>query len=99
MKRLGIAATMLLLGTATVQAQTADPQCTRSAAIPSTNDACQKAIDFMKSLSPQIGAGIAGGNTILGSGGVLGGLPHWTVGVRARSEEHTSELQSRFGLS
>jgi hypothetical protein len=80
MKRLGIAATLLLtLGTGVMKGQTADPQCNALG----TADACQKAIDFMKYLSPQIGAAIAGGNTILGSGGVLGGLPHWTVGVRA----------------
>ena len=60
MKRLGIAATMLLvLGTAAAQAQTADPQCNK------------------------LGTAITGGNTTLGQGGTLGGLPHWTVGVRA----------------
>jgi len=70
---------LLVLGTGVAKAQTADPQCNQ----PGTADACQKAIDFFKYLSPQIGAAIAGGNTTLGQGGTLGGLPHWTVGVRA----------------
>lgn len=45
-------------------------------------DACQKATDLFKYMSPQLGAVIAGGNTILGQGGALGGLPHFTIGVR-----------------
>jgi hypothetical protein len=78
MKRLGVAAALLVLAS-TARAQ--DAQCTAAAA--PTRDACQKAVDIFKYLAPQLGATIAGGNTIMGSGGVLGGLPHWTVGIRA----------------
>jgi len=70
---------MLLLGTTVAKAQTADPQCNKLG----TADACQKAIDLFSYLAPQIGTAIAGGNATLGQGGTLGGLPHWTVGVRA----------------
>jgi hypothetical protein len=77
MKRIGIAAAVLVVGASTMQAQTTDPQCTGN-----TADACQKAIDLFKYLAPQLGTTIAGGNTIMGQGGVLGGLPHWTAGVR-----------------
>lgn len=45
-------------------------------------DACQKATDLFQFMSPQLGAVIAGGNTILGQGGALGGLPHFTIGLR-----------------
>jgi len=46
-------------------------------------DACQKAIDLFAFMAPQLGASITGGNTILGSGGALGGLGHFSVGLRA----------------
>lgn len=82
MKRLGTAAALLVVLAAGARAQggTVDPQCT--AASSGTRDACQKAVDIFKYLAPQLGTTIAGGNTIMGSGGTLGGLPHWTVGVR-----------------
>ncbi len=62
-----------------------------------TQDACQKAIDLFQYMAPQLGTVIAGGNATLGQGGTLGGLGHWTVGVRANAvmgslpniEEHT----------
>ena len=76
MKRLGVAAALLVLAS-TARAQ--DPQCTGLGKA----DACQKAVDIFKYLAPQLGTTIAGGNSIMGSGGVLGGLPHWTVGLRA----------------
>jgi hypothetical protein len=57
-----------------------DPQC--SAAQANTRDACQKAVDIFTYMAPQLGTAIAGGNTILGSGGTLGGLPHFTLGLR-----------------
>ncbi len=46
-------------------------------------DACQKAIDLFAFMAPQLGASITGGNTILGSGGALGGLGHFSIGLRA----------------
>ena len=83
MKRLGLAAVLVtaLAGTARAQGGSIDPQC--SAAAAGTRDACQKAVDIFTYMAPQLGTAIAGGNTILGSGGSLGGLPHWTIGLRA----------------
>src|ERR1043165_3534639 len=78
MKRLGLAAAVLVIGVGTASAHTADPQCTGN-----TADACQKALDLFKYIAPQLGTAIAGGNSTLGQGGVLGGLPHWTIGARA----------------
>lgn len=48
-----------------------------------TQDACQQAIDLFNYMRPQLGIAIAGGNATLGQGGSLGGLPHFTIGVRA----------------
>src|SRR5205085_2874134 len=53
------------------------PDQTRAA-----RDACQKAIDLFKYMAPQLGTAIAGGNPTLGQGGNLGGLGHFSAGIR-----------------
>jgi hypothetical protein len=45
-------------------------------------DACQQAFDLYQFISPQLGLALAGGNATIGQGGVLGGLGHFSVGVR-----------------
>jgi len=45
-------------------------------------DACQLAVDLFQYMKPQLGIAIAGGNATLGQGGALGGLPHFTIGIR-----------------
>lgn len=45
-------------------------------------DACQQAYDLYQFMSPQLGLALAGGNATIGQGGVLGGLGHFSVGVR-----------------
>jgi len=45
-------------------------------------DACQKAIDLFRYMSPQLGAVLAGGNPTQGFAGTLGGLGHFSLGVR-----------------
>ena len=47
-----------------------------------TQDACQQAIDLFNYMRPQLGIAIAGGNATLGQAGSLGGLPHFTIGLR-----------------
>ena len=47
-----------------------------------SQDACQKAVDLFKYVAPQLGTSITGGNATLGQGGSLGGLGHFTVGLR-----------------
>jgi len=70
-------------------AQSVSPQCPPGAFVgpipdntKATQDACQKAIDLFQYLAPQLGTIIAGGNATLGSGGALGGLPHFGITVR-----------------
>lgn len=48
-----------------------------------TQDACQLAVDLFEVMAPQLGLAITGGNPNLGQSGALGGLGHFTVGVRA----------------
>lgn len=48
-----------------------------------TYDACIKGADIFTMLIPQLGSGLAGGNTTPGQGGTLGGFPHFAIAVRA----------------
>jgi hypothetical protein len=50
-----------------------------------SQDACQKAIDLFKYMAPQLGTSITGGNATLGQGSSLGGLGHFSVGVRVNA--------------
>jgi hypothetical protein len=76
-----VAAAGALAFTASVaKAQTVDPQC---ASAGQAQDVCQMSVDLFRYMVPQLGISIAGGNATLGQGGALGGLPHFTVGVRA----------------
>ncbi|MBA3579883.1 MAG: hypothetical protein H0W42_07855 [Gemmatimonadaceae bacterium] len=47
-----------------------------------TQDACQKAVDLFKYLAPQLATALAGGAPTLGQGGSLGGIGHFSVGIR-----------------
>lgn len=47
-----------------------------------SQDACQKAIDLFQYMAPQLGTSIAGGNPTLGQGGNLGGIGHFSAGLR-----------------
>ena len=47
-----------------------------------SQDACQKAIDIFAYMAPQLGTSIAGGNATLGMAGSLGGLGHFSAGLR-----------------
>jgi hypothetical protein len=46
-------------------------------------DACQQAYDIYQFMAPQLGLALAGGNATIGQGSVLGGVGHFSVGVRA----------------
>ena len=45
-------------------------------------DACQKAIDLFQYVAPQLGGVLAGGNPTQGLTGTLGGIGHFSVGIR-----------------
>src|SRR5450759_4662060 len=56
------------------------PDATRA-----SQDACQMAIDLFKYMAPQLGTSITGGNATLGQGSSLGGLGHFSVGLRVNA--------------
>ena len=71
---------------AAAQTNTCPPGST-TAGIPdrqrATQDACQIGVDVFQLLAPQLGVAMTGGNATLGQGGTLGGLGHFSVGLRA----------------
>ena len=74
------------MSSASLRAQSPDPQCPSGTATQRVSqDACQKAIDLFRYLAPQLGTSIAGGNPTLGQGGNLGGLGHFSVGLRVNA--------------
>lgn len=63
----------------------ASPKCVGGAPLSPeqvAQDACQQAYDLYQFMAPQLGVALAGGNATIGQGGVLGGLGHFSVGVR-----------------
>ncbi len=74
------AAVLALVGAVALPAHAQSASC---AAQPlQLQDACQKASDLFAFLAPQLGASLAGGNATLGQAGNLGGVGHFTFGVR-----------------
>ena len=85
---LGVAAAAAFgapVGEAGAQEGTVDPQCVGSGSLTdlATQDACQKAIDVFQFMAPQLGVSLTGGNSVLGEARSLGGLGHFSLGVRA----------------
>ncbi len=75
-------AAVTTLAAATVHAQGAvSSQCASQLFV--AVDACQKAVDLFNFMAPQLGTSITGGNAVIGSAGTLGGLGHFSFGVRA----------------
>lgn len=91
MKARIIAAAAAALGiiTSASSAQEVDSQCPPGSLVGDTpdntmvaQDACQKAIDLFRYMAPQLGAVLAGGNPTQGIAGTLGGLGHFSFGIR-----------------
>jgi hypothetical protein len=71
---------------AIASAQGIDPRCPGvSLTERTTQDACQKAVDIFAFMTPQLGIGLVGGNATLGVAGALGGIGHFSIGVRGNA--------------
>ena len=71
---------------AALPAQSIDPHCSDPAIVGVAHqggDACQKVADLFNYMNMQLGTWVAGGIPTLCQGGTLGGLGHFSVGVRA----------------
>src|SRR5688572_27592421 len=65
-----------------------DSRCTDRVLVGEDNqgqDACQKALDLLNYMTPQLGTLIAGGNATIGQGGTLGGLGRFALSLRANA--------------
>src|SRR5881227_2053186 len=82
---LGLATTSAVAQTG-VDTQRCPPGTVNTFGVPdqarASQDACQKALDVFQYLAPQLGVSITGGNATLGQTGNLGGLGHFSVGLR-----------------
>lgn len=50
-----------------------------------TQDACQKAIDLLQFMAPQLGATLTGGNAVLGEHSTLRGPGHFSLGLKVNA--------------
>ena len=77
----------------------------------SSGDVCQKVVDIFTFMSPQIGVAMAGGNSMLGEGGTLGGIGKISGSLRITAVDgrvpnsavqlstNSSATQSDFGAA
>lgn len=81
-----VAAGLTLLAATVSRAQNAPNSCPpgTSTTDPArlSQDACQMSMDVFDLMAPQLGLALAGGNATLGRGGTLGGLGHFSIGLR-----------------
>lgn len=80
--RLVVAASLSLVAMASASAQTSCPAGIPTAGTASSNTQ-QQAADLFQYMAPQLATSLAGGNATLGQSGTLGGLGHFSIGVRA----------------
>src|SRR6476659_3838862 len=85
-----IAAGLTAFAMSDVQAQSgglATPVCPAGTSTPTrvAQDACQQAYDVYQFMAPQLGLALVGGNATLGQASTLGGLGHFSVGVRGNA--------------
>jgi hypothetical protein len=59
------------------------PQCPGGTPVNiATQDVCQQAVDLFQYMAPQVATAITGGNAVLGQGGTIGGIGHFSAGAR-----------------
>jgi hypothetical protein len=84
--RLFVSFAILAFAATSASAQGIDSRCPATTnAQTISQDACQKSIDLFRYLAPQLGTTIAGGNATLGQAGSLGGLGHFSLGLRVNA--------------
>ena len=69
-------------------------QCPTAAA-----DGCQKAVDLLNFMTPQLATAVVGGNPTLGQGGALGGLGHFSIDIRGSVVNGQFPQFNNVGLS
>jgi hypothetical protein len=98
-KTLVLVSTLVLAATTSLGAQgLSTPVCTSGGSQQQNalQDACQQAYDIFTFMAPQLGISLAGGNATLGTGSTLGGLGHFSIGVRGNVVNGTIPQIDKF---
>jgi hypothetical protein len=92
---------LMAAGLSLIALRSSDAQCTGTptSASQATEDARQQAEDVFQYMAPQLGLAIVGGSPTLGSAGSLGGLGHFSVGVRGNALAGTLPQVDQFQQS
>jgi hypothetical protein len=90
---------MLMTGVLVAVTVSATAAQAQNCAAGQTQDACQKAVDLVNFITPQLSTALAGGNATLGQGGALGGLGHWELDIRASAVNGQLPKVNNVGLS
>lgn len=103
-----VVASLSMFALATAGAQDlASPKClpgtSNAIGIPDATkvaqDGCQQAYDLYQFMAPQLGLALAGGNATLGVGSTLGGLGHFSIGVRGNAFQGSLPQVDKFTQS
>ncbi len=89
----------VMLAAATSAAEAQCPGGAQGSAAQVTQDACRKATDLLGFLTPQLATALASGNPTLGQGGVLGGLGHFSIDIRASAVNGSTPKLDNVNLS
>ena len=78
---------LMAAGLSLIALRSSDAQCTGTPASASqaSEDARQQAEDVFQYMAPQLGLAIVGGSPTLGQAGSLGGIGHFSIGVRGNA--------------
>jgi hypothetical protein len=78
---------LMAAGLSLIALRSSAAQCTGTPASASqaTEDARQQAEDIFQYMAPQLGLAIVGGSPTLGQGSVVGGLGHFSIGLRGNA--------------
>ena len=89
---------LMAAGLSLMALRSSNAQCTGTptSASEATEDARQQAHDVFQYMAPQLGLAIVGGSPTLGSPSILGGLGHFTIGVRGNALEGTLPQVDQF---
>jgi hypothetical protein len=96
-----IAAGIVVAAATTADAQNGGlsaPVCTSNGSLQQNvaQDVCQQGYDVFQFMAPQLGVAVAGGSHVLGSNSTLGGLGHFSIGLRANALRAAVPAVDRF---
>ncbi len=92
---------LMAAGLSLIALRSSYAQCsgTPTSASQATEDARQQAHDVFQYMAPQLGLAIVGGSPTLGSPSILGGLGHFSIGLRGNALEGTLPQVDQFQTS